>query len=489
MTKLELSLLNPNTLIYHRAGIAGLALALADLDFNDAPLTWKVAEDTITLEWECPDKEAVLWLSQQTYQIEDGYLNVPALNLDKQGKYTFSEGVATTFLQHGKQRNHEKQAVSLNFTYDENQPEITISFRPLLNCYYTGELKEAFSSKEKFKPKIPLKGHHLPGLVEDFANGVYSVYPEDFTPLLFLPLACNYYKLPNYRSAVVIPEVTNLKAWIKRRKAYPGRTYKKFRATGAGESGLRFLLEEQKIKNSRDFGINSCEVYQLGKQPWDGSQSYLKQAVYRVQVDENTLGIYDDAYQLFPNQVKKNNKGENWLAISKVLPWIGDNLVAGKVWHSGFFEFHKANQMYERKGLIKMTEKHLEPDEQVFFDAVQGAFSSYLGAEGKQASNQGREFEYKSPYKKVIYRLQRPSSQQEFASALIKFFSQNPHGNIQGNGEEIFAWLYRQSNWKKARDLALLAIVAYKSKKKTDDSSTQTDNDDELAEETTDLLA
>jgi CRISPR-associated protein Cas8a1/Csx13 len=465
MTQITLSIYEPNTLLPHRGGIAGLALALSALSPNDAPVRWEVTEDGVNLSWEGSDKEAVLWLTQQTYQIKDGYLNVPVLNLDTQGKYTFSEGVITTFLQHSKQRSLNKTPVSLSFTVEEGQPEITLSFRPLENCYYTQDFKEAFNNKGKFNPKISLKGQHLPGLVECFVNGAYQESPEGFLALLFLPLACSYYKLPGYGSALVIPEVTNLPEWVKQRKLYPSKSYQNFRSSGAGESGLRFLLQEKLVEHNQQFRVNYCEVYQLGKQPWDGNQSYLKQAVYRIQVTDEILGLYQNAYYLFPNQVRKNDKGETWLAISKVLPWIADNLVAHKVWYSGFYEFRKHYPLYERKGLITMTQ-YLTPDEQILFDAIQGAFSSYLRGQIQQATKQGRSLDYGQVTDKVIHRLQRPSTQQEFATALVDFLSQFRSKKARGVGAQIYSWIHREANWKQARDLALLAITTYSGKGK-----------------------
>ena len=210
MTIMILSLFNPNSLLPHRAGVAGLALALSGLDQKNAPLQWEVTEDEVHLNWECTDKEAIQWLMSRTYQIKDGYLNVPALKLDEQSRYVFTDGVTTTFLQHSKQRSFDKNTQSKGFTIDEGQPEIRLDYRPLLSCYYTGDLKEAFSPKGVFKKTITLKGHHLPGLVEDFANGAYQESPENYLALLFLPIACQYYRLPGFLSALVIPSVTNL---------------------------------------------------------------------------------------------------------------------------------------------------------------------------------------------------------------------------------------------------------------------------------------
>ncbi len=471
MSKLTLSLLDPNTLLPHRAGIAGLALALSGIDSQDAPLTWNVTEDAINLTWAGTDQDAVHWLLSQTYQIHDGYLNVPALKLDRQSRYTFTEGVTATLLQHSKQRNREKNTVSLNFTIEDGQPEIRLEFRPVIDCYYTREISDAFDKKGNFKQAIALKGHHLPGLVECFVNGAYQESPTGFLSLLFLPLACSYYKLPGFLAALVIPEVINLVEWVAQRQESSGQIlqrlkapYADFRSSGAGESALRFLLRQKVTAGAKYLPIRYCEVYQLGKQPWDGNQSYLKQAVYRVEVKPEILELYDIAEQLFPAKVRLTDKGESWLAISKVLPWISENLVRGKPWYGGFYEFYKRNDIYERKGLVKMT-NHLTAEEQILFDAMQGSFRIYLRGQIIQAQKQGRKPDYPQITDKVIYRLQRPSTQQEFATALVDFLSQFRSKAARSAGAQIYSWIHREANWKQARDLVLLAIATYASKK------------------------
>ncbi|MEL6138451.1 MAG: type I-MYXAN CRISPR-associated Cas8a1/Cmx1, partial [Cyanobacteria bacterium J06628_6] len=440
MSEFTLSIFEPNSLLPHRAGIAGLALALAAMPSESAPVRWAVTDDAVQLSWDGSDREAVQWLLEQTYQVKDSYLNVPALKLKDQAAYTFTAGVTSTFLQHSKQRSQEKTPSTLTFQIEDGQPEINISYRPLLSCYYTGDFKEAFSSKGAFKPGIPLKGHHLPGLVECFANGAYKESPEGYLALLFLPLACGYYQLPGYRSAIAIPEVTNLPKWVKQRQRLSSkaaqkltsqqqklleRNYRNYRTTSAAEAALYLLLQERVLESADAFRVDYCEVYQLGKQPWDGNQSYLKQAVYRVQATEKMLAVYQSAYYLFPTQVRKTDKGDTWLAVSKVLPWIAGNLIQNRPWYSGFFEFRKANELYERKGLIKMTADYLNADEQVLFDSVQGAFRIFLHKQGQQAQKQGRPLDYPQVTDKIIYRLQRPSTQQEFATALVDFLSQH----------------------------------------------------------------
>jgi CRISPR-associated protein Cas8a1/Csx13 len=484
--KFTLSLFDPNTLLPHRAGIAGLALALSALDPKDAPLQWEVTEDAVNLAWQGSDREAVEGLLHRTYQIRDGYLHVPALKLDRQGRYTFGEGLLSTFLQHVQHRKLAKDSVSLSFQIDENQPEVKVSYKPILECFYVKPITDTFTSKGQFKPKISIKGNILPGLTECFINGPYAESPERFLALLFLPLACNYYRLPsfpqpkNVRSALVIPEVTNLKMWVRQRQEFSARTYRDFRKASAGESALSFLLQEKSMESARQFRVNYCEVYQLGGQPWDPKQSYLKQAVIRVQVTDEILELYDSASQFFPSRVVKKENGETWLAPSKVLPWIADNLVAGRVWYAGFFEFRKANEIYERKGLVAMTE-YLNSDEQVLFDAVQGAYKHYLKKEQERAGKQERKIDREQVTDKLIYRFRRPSTQQQFAKALVDFLCQYRRSKaLRSVGPQISWWIHQGANWRKARDLTLLAISTYEGKKK--DAEADSSEDESEAE-------
>jgi CRISPR-associated protein Cas8a1/Csx13 len=474
LSKFELSIFDPNTLLPHRAGIAGLALVLSTLEIDDAPISWEISEDTVTLNWDCDDKEALDWLIKSAYQIDSGMLNVPALNLSGQGKYTFSQGVTSTFLQHSKQRTLDKTPRDIPFKVDENQPEIIISHRSLIDCYYLRDFKGVFNSKNKFSSSIAIKGHHLPGLVECYINGEYEESPSGFIALLFLPIACNYYLLQNGRYALVIPEVKDLKSWINRRRQLSNRSYRDFRSPSAGEAGLRLLLEEALADSLQLQKVEYCEVYQLGKQPWDGNQSGLKQAVYRVRASHQVLSVYQSAISLFPSKVKVTDKGVSWLDISKILPWIAENLVNGKTWYTKFYEFRKSHHdkiKYQRKGLIAMT-SHLQPHEQILFDSVQGAFSVYLVGQIKQATKQGRPLDYFQVTDKVIHRLQRPSTQQEFATALVDFLSQFRSKAARGLGREIYAWIHGEE-WRKARDLTMLAIATYQSKKKDGDANSE----------------
>ncbi|WP_126148399.1 type I-MYXAN CRISPR-associated Cas8a1/Cmx1 [Synechococcus elongatus] len=473
MTELMFSLLDPNTLLPHRAGIAGLALALSHLDPETARLQWSTTETGVQLRWEGRDDEALQWLLRQTYILEDGLLTVPALNLDTNAKFSFSQGLLNSFLQHSKQRTLEKTSRTVNFTIAEDQPQVSETYAPILDCYYLRDLKLC-DRKGKLNKTFDVKGQHLPGAIECFANGSLTEPPERFLPLLFLPIACSYHLLPEQRAALVIPEITNLQAWIKRRQQIAAPVQRRWRLSSSGEAGLSFLLEESLFTELQKFQVNYCEVYQLGGQIWDGNQKRLKQAVYPVLAQPLTLSIFRQAVQVFPVRVlAKKDSDEYYARASSVLAWIADNLIRGKPWYLEFMQFRKQqDQIYPdaRRGLRSMTETQLSSHEQILFEAVQGAFKNYLRIQGKEAGRQGRQnIDYAQVLKKVIYRLQKPATQQEFASALVQFLSQYPSPQAKGNGLEIYQWLHGDRNrWRQAQDLALLAIVTYQGKSKED---------------------
>jgi CRISPR-associated protein Cas8a1/Csx13 len=494
MAEFTLSIFDPNTLLPHRAGIAGLALALSVLNPKDAPLNWEVTEDSVKLFWEGSDQESLEWLLNKTYHLtKDGYIDVPALNLDTQGLYVFTQGLLNSFLQHTQ---HRKLGISVRrqFLIDEGEPELSLQVVPVLSCYYTGK-PECFDKKGNFKPKIDLKSQHLPGLEGCFINGDYKESPEGFIPLLFLPLACGYYELPRKsvsgkttsRSAIAIPEVKDLKKWVYRRKELSARSYRNFRSSSSGEAALSFLINSTLDEDFKQITVEYCELYQLGKQSWShSSQSFVKQAIYRVDIDPDMLKKYQIATSYFSAKLRKKKDGEVFFAPSKVLAWICENTIIHKPWYFRFSEFMKirinprkpksdtnfSSYKLELGDLIKMA-KYLNAEEQVLFDAVQGSYSFYLakqftyrrGQLGRELTREDLSDVASRSMAKVVNRLQRPNTRFDFAKALVEFLSSYPTNSLKAVGPQIYQWIHREENWRQSKDLTLLAIATYTSKK------------------------
>ena len=513
MSKFELSIFDPNTLLPHRAGIAGLALVLSTLEIDDAPISWEITEDTVTLNWDCSDKEAISWLMSQTYTVQDGLLVIPPLHISAQGRYPLSKSILDTFLQFQRgNKEFSKEEQNLVFSIDDG--EKVVKNRPLLWCYYTDPNKlDAFTAKGILKDKISISGKHLPGLIQDFANSqYYQESPSRFLTLLFLPISCTYFRLPFVKAkilkkermvptyAVIIPEVRNLQNWVNRRRQLSETSYKDFHSCSSSESALRFLMRENLFDGLEKQAIRYCEVIKIAPQSWDENQAGLKKDIHRVRLNNDSISLYTSACQYLPptrvSRPKDAQSKKRTLVFSKVLAWIADNLVIGKPWYTDFSSFCKKKTedevslangsrkkvelyKFERKGLTAMTE-HLQPFEQILFDTVRGAFGNYLRKQfdfrksklGRDLNLKERLDEFDSATDKVIYRLQRPSTQQEFAKAIVDFLSQFRSKAARGFGREIYAWIHGEE-WRKARDLTMLAIATYQSKKKDGDANSE----------------
>jgi CRISPR-associated protein Cas8a1/Csx13 len=490
MSNFTLSIFDPNTLLPHRAGIAGLALALSVLDPQDAPLSWEVTEDSVKLSWEGRDQESFEWLLNKTYQLtQEGYIDSPALNLDVQGLYVFTQGLLNSFLQHTAHRKLGSQ-IQRRLCIDEGEPELLIKSVQVLSCYYTSKI-DCFNKKGGFKEEIDLKSQHLPGLEGCFINGEYKESPKGFMALLFLPLACGYYDLPpktvggktTSRSAIVMPGIVNLLKWVHRRKEFPARRYRDFRSSSSGEATLNFLLDGVLNDDFHALAVDYCEVYQLGKQSWShSSQSYVKQFVYRADKNPVLLKQYQVVTSFFRSRIRQRKDGETFFSTSKTLPWICDNLVINKPWHEGFCEFMKIRlnprkpksdtnflaYKLELGGLIKMTQ-YLDEQEQILFNAVQGylakQFSYRKGQLGRELNKENLQDVMSRSTEKVVNRLQRPNTRFDFAKALVEFLSGHPTNKLKAVGPQIYQWIHREENWRQAKDLTLLAIVTYTGKK------------------------
>jgi len=469
MKQLTLSIFDPNNALYHRAGIAGLALALSAINPNDVPFTWEITEDSVTLSWESTDEDAFTQLMQLTYQIKDGYLNVPALELPEEERYLFTQGIVGTFLQHGKlkgfKKENPKKLVKKEIKFEVDGKEYPIDCPILEKCYYTDGIKSIFT-KGTFKPNIPIKSHHLPGAVECEIDKGYEEPFQKYISLLFLPLACNYYKLPKEHKgsfALVIPLVNNLTKWVKRRKNLSESTYRDFYASSASESALRFFLTEKLIEDSQDFHIDYCEVYQLGGQRWC-SQQKVKQAVYRVELEKEVLGLYESAYQFFKPQLRTTEKGESFWTKSTVFPWICDNLINGKYWYSGFCKLYKQNRteiFYETKGILEMINK-LTDNEFFYMDVVQKAFKVYASKKvDPELSNKLSAERLRELAQKKTQEIINACTQQRFTSWITRFLSMNASLEIQqqeDSAKSLARWIYENNNWHQIQDLAVIAL-------------------------------
>jgi CRISPR-associated protein Cas8a1/Csx13 len=136
-SKIELSLSDPAMTMLHRAGVAGLYMTLKalaksypTLNSRQGNFKWVLTNDSISLDWQGCDHEALDWLFSESFQISDLGL-ISLLGLDSQTKETqliTHIGMYNTFLQHNSVLKVVKSSplVKLN-------GQIHRKFAPMLN--------------------------------------------------------------------------------------------------------------------------------------------------------------------------------------------------------------------------------------------------------------------------------------------------------------------------------------------------------------------
>lgn len=443
-------------------GAAALGLVL---EFSKIKgITHEITSKTFSISWDCSDEEAVSKIQKAAYKIENGNLVIPALGLAML-EPLLSDCIVRSFLQHPSQR---KLGAERELVTEIDDVPIKYKSKEMLDCYYVQSLKECFDRKGSFKELIQIKSNHLPGAIECYSSGFVEVSPFEFLSIFMLPIACGYYKLPNFRMALVIPRIDDIKQWIGMKLNQSQLDYYDFKCSSAGEAGLLLLLKERAgFKHEKN-----CEVYQLGSQVWDANQKYLKQKVYRISPTDSELETFDAAYSYFPLREVVSKNGEYFIAESVVFPWICDNIVVKKPWYLGFKNFTVKNEkyVYESEGLKKMVKYEQLKDENlnVFINIVQEAFKRYLQEEGEASSEQGRKFDYHGVFTKKWNLLKNRNSLTTFRRAITGFLKFQTK-SIQSHGFLVYDMV--DQDWRKAQDLALLALSSYPYKQKENDNN------------------
>jgi hypothetical protein len=96
VTKFIFSLDDPTYLLPHKVGILGLAKVLDYCDRSNllTPLDirFSIEPRTLTLNWQCSDIKAFSVLKKEAYQITDGIIDSPSLELSDEERYFLAKG-------------------------------------------------------------------------------------------------------------------------------------------------------------------------------------------------------------------------------------------------------------------------------------------------------------------------------------------------------------------------------------------------------------
>jgi CRISPR-associated protein Cas8a1/Csx13 len=149
---------------------------------------------------------------------------------------------------------------------------------------------------------------------------------------------------------------------------------------------------------------------------------------------------------------------------------IADNIANRRPWHAGFAEYLTNREtriplQFERKELFQMTQEadYDHPRERVLIETCHEAWRRRLGQLGDRARREHASFNRlaSGEYEKQRTTFARCKNAATLRAALTDFWSRaGSLPSLQANWAAILP-LLEEDQWRKARDLALLALASY----------------------------
>ncbi|MDZ8261046.1 type I-MYXAN CRISPR-associated Cas8a1/Cmx1 [Nostoc sp. ChiQUE01b] len=501
--KLEFDLGNSSFTLLHCAGLAGLWMTLNQLEIEKVirpeGLNWQLDNRKVILNWQGNDQIVLEWLLKESFQINNGLIALRGLDsptMRKDAQVIVHQGILGTFLQHTsthKSSGTKTESLSLG----EEEKEIQVTYKVLQSYAYQDFTSNLCDKNGQLLTKsISVAGWLNPGAavrhVAFSSDTSFEEPPENAFVLLFAPIACYYYilrsKLRDKRAqyALVIPEITDLEKYAQYRQDQQLRyaTYKDFHASGLGDAGLRFLTLEKTLNITQTFGVPRCQVLTLGTVAW-ATQQKTRTDMYMVEATDEVCHNYQVCDAWLKDKSVKGKNGD-FVVTSFARELIAENLARNQLWYSGISEKVNSNELfkklaYERGGLYQVIQKiQSDEREKLFVQACHEAIKFTYGQISEQAKKRGEVPNFDRETVRMRTGLSRCKNSDTFREFITDFWSRaGKIPTLQEHWQELMEFVLVDKNWKKSRDLALLALASYKGK----GVSHGDDNEDSLDEE------
>ena len=526
MQKLAFHLADTSFTLLHRTGLAGLYMALSQLTKEQVTppegLTWELKYRQIILSWQGHDLTALNWLLAESFQLNDGLIALRGLNyktMREDAQIIVHQGILGTFLQHNStHKSLGTRTKSLQFG-GEDAPEIQVTYKALERYVYQEFANNLCDRQGNFlKQPISVAGWLNPGAVVRHvafaADTSFEESPENAFVLLFAPVACYYYtlrsRLRDKRSqyALVVPEIIDLQLYAKYRQNSNLRNaaYQDFYACGLGDAGLRFLTYETTAELASTFKVSRCQVFTLGTVAW-ATQQKTRTDLYVVEADAQICRNYQVCRNWLADKIVEGKDG-NFVASSFAREMITDNLARSLPWYAGMADKVNSNELfqrltYERGGLYQVVQKVQwdEERERLFVQACHEALSFIFGQINSQVESRSSNLEFQKELRNSLIKresvrirsaLGRCRNAATFREFIVDFFARAGRvPTLKQKWMELDRLIMASGDWKRTRDLALLALASYPGKEILDESASasqsEQDGDQELQEDLIDI--
>lgn len=503
--ELTINLFGPGMTALHKVGLAGLWMTLKALEkenggkpsFAGVGGTWELTDTSVTLRWDGKPGPFFNTLFEKSFRTDkNGLIWFPALGApiaNPQHAVILQDSILGSFLQHGQTRNADKgndPKGVVSVTIDETP--FALRFRKITSyAHQTSEFNPLGTNT--------LAGWLFPGGAVRHTGLQSSTAleepPDKALVLHFAPVGAIYFEIKSRgggvrpRYSLVIAEIRNLKKYSEARQCFLPYGVKQLYAAGTAEAGYRVLAELKAANLLEDISSAFCRVISFGTVPWSSQQKSRVNLMTVQATSESDLKVFDFCQNvLFPQLIKRDDKEPFW-DVPQVPDIVARNLSQGKQWWEGFGDFisdkevrdhvfgyvrdSKGKLIYikegEKGGLVKMVENHEtfpEGPETTFVLACHEAWRRRMGKISGKTQREGSSFgdQVSREFERLRVSFSRCKNAASLREAVTDFWARGggPLKPLQEGWKDILT-LMNEKNWRKSKDLALLALASYKS--------------------------
>ncbi len=487
----------------HKAGLAGLYLTLKSFSEREEEiegLEWQLDATEIKLTWtDKTPKIAFETLIEKSFWIDkDGFIRLSGLEPEREmsfeQRHLLYDSLLNSFLQYGK---HRQKKGKKNLSYEIDEKKIWIKdFEPISEFVHQKIGDSWFDNNNTFIREVEVSGWLFPGASKRHNAHSVSSHSEPIylaLPLLFAPVGVIYYLIRSKtkgrkaRLALLIPEIKNLQTYFEVRKIIVSQGVIDLTASSSTDAALRMLVALETNSTSNDFAKQLrnnflCRVNTFGIVSWNEKQKSRTSTRTVISGKLNGFENYLLANTIFKNkwqqiQEKRDRKGELkepkrfFVTTFCTREMIADNIANNKSWYHNTAEFlankeTREQLYYERKEIGEMVEKAIyeNENESLFIKVCHESWRRRLGKLGERARSENASFQslVRKEMEKLRTSYARCKNAETLRETVVDFWSRGGANELlQGDGLMQVLPLFSEKNWRKAKDLALLALVSY----------------------------
>ena len=424
--------------------------------------------------------------------------------------------------------SRKKQQAQFDEHSTTNQPKEKTSgvetIKPLMEL--NNDKTKLFNRKGDLSDKrIELSGWVMPGVAPRYENEPAWLGPARTALLLMLaPITCIYEHLKGEGDnwITVVPDVRDLSEFDNVRPSL-GLDPTFLDVASLGDAGLRFAMEYSARSARKNLPVG-CLVVAMGQVNYYAKQR-IRKGVLEVTAPPLSIRRYAHLHRALPNRQVLIRSGiesevrppqiagnlrDTRQRVFYVTPAgrgrIADNLLRERPWYADLFtpfaldldsleKSRKRNpgssiewlwfeELSYQKGLlmelIQENDMWESDDERNFVFAFWEALGSLYAQESKAVERGGsRTFDdrFKDRNAKIFRQLTRAKTRDLLRGSLAELFAEaGRQQTLRRHPASIWNLIDHAYNWKRARDLALLALATYQSKEKREgmiDSSSE----------------